>query len=529
MSRHLPLLFCKQMNIGQHEPVIEMNLGGDAIALAFPNPVHRVLEICGVSLATARDVFIEVEGLNTIEAFGALSGDADVTEMAKRMASRTANAGRVILGTMQIKRIQALVFWVKDHERRQMDIEPNAWNEEELRATLARKEADQNFEKLDIDIVDPGKCQTDFGWDAWQIAFTNKLSASMGAAKVPLAYVIRNDIAGDYEYEDDEEVRMYQMPLTGENFKRDNKLVYAMLKSACVKTDAWTWIQDHDKSANGRGAWMSLIGHYDGTGELNKRLERSKEEISRLHYKDEKSFPFNRYVTKLKENFFILSKDKDEELTGKQKVDIMMKGIKSTDASIIAAKTDVYKDYRSDFSAATNFLSGLISNTHSAAQLDYSNRTAGNSRKRYISAVDSRDQRGGRGRFRRGGRSGERGGRDNGRGRGRNSRSRVQINGIDVSDPTRNFTTDEWERLGAARSYVTQQRSIANGRNSGGRNAGRGNNTNTNNQRNTSAANTTTNNDTTTGTVASDTQSQSNTTISERGSQNGRSFGRGAY
>jgi hypothetical protein len=40
--------------------------------------------------------------------------------------------------------------------------------------------------------------------------------------------------------EDDEEVRMYQMPLTGENFKRDNKLVYAMLKSACVKTDAWT-------------------------------------------------------------------------------------------------------------------------------------------------------------------------------------------------------------------------------------------------------------------------------------------------
>ena len=99
------------MNVGQHEPVIEMNLGGDAFA--FPNPVHRVLEICGVSLATARDVFIEVEGLNTIEAFGALSGDADVTEMAKRMASRTANVGRVILGTMQIKRIQALVFWVK--------------------------------------------------------------------------------------------------------------------------------------------------------------------------------------------------------------------------------------------------------------------------------------------------------------------------------------------------------------------------------------------------------------------------------
>ena len=67
------------MNVGQHEPVIEMNLVGDAIAFALPNPVHRVLEICGVSSAAFRDVFIEVEGLNTIEAFGALSGDTDVT------------------------------------------------------------------------------------------------------------------------------------------------------------------------------------------------------------------------------------------------------------------------------------------------------------------------------------------------------------------------------------------------------------------------------------------------------------------
>jgi hypothetical protein len=88
---------------------------------------------------------------------------------------------------MQIKRIQALVFWVKDHERRQMDIEPNTWNEEELRATLARKEADQNFEKIDIDIVDPGKCQTDFGWDAWQIAFANKLQCFNGGSKGPIS------------------------------------------------------------------------------------------------------------------------------------------------------------------------------------------------------------------------------------------------------------------------------------------------------------------------------------------------------
>ena len=107
-----------------------------------------------------------------------------------------------------------------------------------------------------------------------------------------------------------------------------------------------------------------MVAHYDGSGELNKRMERAKEEIGRLHYKDEKSFPFERYVTKLKENFYILGKDKDEALTEKQQVDIMLKGIKSLDATIVAAKTNVFKDFRSDFAAATAFLSGLISNVH---------------------------------------------------------------------------------------------------------------------------------------------------------------------
>jgi hypothetical protein len=229
-----------------------------------------------------------------------------------------------------------------------------------------------------------------------------------------------------------------------------------------------------------------LVGHYDGAGELNKRLECAKEEISRLHYKDEKSFLFQQFVTKLKENFFILNKDNDEALTGKQQVDVMMKGIKLTDTSIVAAKTDVYKDYHTDFAVATNFLSGLISNIHSAAQLDYANH----GKKWYISAVDLHDQRGGHGRFRHGGRSGERGTGHGGNGRdsgGRGGSRCIQINGVDVTDPTRNFTSDKWERLGTARSYVTQQRTRTG---HGGRTGGRNGNGYSDEQRNASATHT---------------------------------------
>ena len=507
----------------------------DVAAVAAANPIHGVLQVCGVNAVASRNVFIETEGLDSMEAFALLSGDADVTEMAKRMSSRTVATGRVILGTMHIKRIQALVFWVKDHTKRGLPVIPEMWNAVEMAKAMDRKEADINFEKIDVDLIDPGKCQTDFGWDAWQIAFMNKLSATMGAAKVPLAYVVRQDADAGYVFEDDDEERMYQMPLTGENFKRDNKLVYNMLKAACVKTDAWTWIQDYDKSASGRRAWLALVNHYDGTGELNKRLERAKEEMSRLHYKDEKSYPFERYVTKLKENFFILAKDKDEALTGKQKVEKMMNGLRSTDTSIIAARTVIYHQYRDDFNGATTFLSGLIANIHSAAQFDYGNRYSG--KKRYVSALDSRDGRGGgRGRFRRGdGRSGDRGGRGgrgDGRGRGGRDTGRggqpVRLNGIDVTDPNRSFSPQEWDRLGNARSFVINQRNYVNNRPTG-RDGGRGGRYgNYGGQRDAQTRTTSATQSTTAETNANDDTTQVSA-LTERGSQNGRGFGRGAY
>ena len=164
---------------------------------------------------------------------------------------------------------------------------------------------------------------------------------------------------------------------------------------------------------------------------------------------------------------------------------------------------------------------------HAAAQLDYANRH-GNKR-RYVSAMGWNDHRGGRGRARQGGRSGQRGGRGDGRGRdgggrGRNNERRTYANNVDITDPHRNFTSDEWERLGTMRSYVLQLRD--GGR--GGRGRGDRNQTNNTNRTVGSAtATNNTNNDNATNNVPADQSVVSE--ITERGYQNGRSFGRGAY
>ena len=86
--------------------------------MAAINPdIQAVFAVCGIGQQdsiriTGNEGFVDIGDL------GVMEGDKDVLEMAKRMATRPANAGRVLLGTVQIKRLQALVWWIRDHQRR---------------------------------------------------------------------------------------------------------------------------------------------------------------------------------------------------------------------------------------------------------------------------------------------------------------------------------------------------------------------------------------------------------------------------
>ena len=118
-------------------PVVAAAAAVIAPANIAEDPIHAVLRTCGVALLAARMTFINVEGLDSISTFIQFNGDSDVTEMAKRMAARPSVAGRVILGTMQIKRLQALVYWVKDHDKRGLVAQSDLWDYE----AMERKEA----------------------------------------------------------------------------------------------------------------------------------------------------------------------------------------------------------------------------------------------------------------------------------------------------------------------------------------------------------------------------------------------------
>jgi hypothetical protein len=56
--------------------------------------------------------------------------------MVKCLGSRTEAAGRVYVGTIQVKKLQVLCYWVCGHQKYGQVINHNEWDENVVQATI---------------------------------------------------------------------------------------------------------------------------------------------------------------------------------------------------------------------------------------------------------------------------------------------------------------------------------------------------------------------------------------------------------
>lgn len=498
--------------------------------------VRTVLEQCGIADEQARNTLITNEGFNSIADIGVMKTDKDVDEMAKRSMSRTANDGRVNIGTVAIKRLQGLVFWINDRILRGLTVTAADFTPEEMANAMNNKVyRKERAEGTEPSVKDLGKFNPD-EFEVHDDAFVNLMARTFGVLGESLRYVVRDEEEPD-EFESEEQRRMYQLPLEGEAYEMDNATTYRKLKAFLIETPGYTWIEAFDTAEDGRGAYLAWTGHYNGQGELSKRTALAKTRLESLYYKSETYLSFELYSGRLKRIFQVLNKDPDERVSPRQQVEYLLKGIRTEDGELKGSKAVISNQYARDFDAACAFFSREVSRLHGPAQLEAA-RNKG--KKRGIYAFEA----GGRGRGRFGGRYGGRGfggGRGGrfGRGGGQNG-GRAMINGIDVSDPTRVFSNEEWAALqsNGGLAYVLQARDRINGRfrgrggrggrSQGGRGYG-GNYNGRGDNRNVSFAGS----DNTQSDAQQNEQQQQQRTGNggrgDRGGRNGRGFGRGAH
>jgi hypothetical protein len=192
--------------------------------------LNTVFMTCSINDARMRANIIAREGFTQLEDLGVLETDTDVTEMAKRMASRTQAEGRVSLGTVVIKCLQMLVWWVRDHQKRDLPLVAAEFNAAMMNQASEMKALRRELSNKAPSVSDLGKFDPD-DFDAHEDAFLNLLAQSYGVLREPLRYVVWSDIA-PADFTTNEERRMHQFPLTGNSFELNDQAVFCKLKSS---------------------------------------------------------------------------------------------------------------------------------------------------------------------------------------------------------------------------------------------------------------------------------------------------------
>ena len=103
-------------------------------------------------------------------------------------------------------------------------------------------------------------------WSEFKSGITETLSRAKGRNDIPLSYVIRNEVVGNFEksYESREDRLVSCITQKGPAYKYDNSDVFSILLQHTENTEGYSLIEAHEKDRNGRKAWLSLLSHFEG-------------------------------------------------------------------------------------------------------------------------------------------------------------------------------------------------------------------------------------------------------------------------
>jgi hypothetical protein len=482
----------------------------------FPGLEHQgiryVLHVCGLRDVPSQSRLIEFEGIENVQDLANYT-DAELDLMADRNSKRTPINTRVQMGLARTKALKAITHWVRKKLREGSDCNPLELNPAMIADLINEMNAAKGKKDADAKLYYPDSF-TSNDYRNWIKKVENYLDARTGKSGVPLSYVIRPEGVDPAAAPDEYTRTLWAASFNTQFYRDDNREVYHLFKDLLTKTDGATWFEKV-KDGDGRAAHLLLREHYVGEAHDMRRAASANAKLEALFWKNEASFPFEKFLTRMNEAFKELE-DAGQPLYPQQKVQHLLRGVKNDDVQVQTTLGIIRDRYLTDFDAACLTLSRTISTRFTNIEP--------NRNKRNIGAVSSTHGRhGGRGRGR---------GRHGGHGRNNNNianrqQMKVMMNGVDVTDISQNFTSEEWDKLKlvGGHTYVYQRREFLSGR--GGRSNNRGGQTQTTTgtqDRNVAAATTDIVEYNANSSISTSTNT-SQSSISDRGRRSGSQFG----
>ena len=240
--------------------------------------------------------------------------EKDVTELSESFARRTSQNDRINFGIRRTKRIKHMMHWVQDFYRVSSTPSTAGLNEDTFLAalTVAGERADvrkllreQSDEKAKV--ASPGPLVSENKWIEWEPKFVNYLSTLIGMNGVPLSYVVREndnpDQTGPHANFTEECIAC--APLSGVGYDSDRSAVHQALVSFTTGQPSENWIKATDRYKDGRRSMKKLRDHFSGEGNTTRRIAEADRIKETLHYKNERSLPFEAFLTKCEKMYNI--------------------------------------------------------------------------------------------------------------------------------------------------------------------------------------------------------------------------------
>jgi len=352
-------------------------------------------------------------------------GHKAVGKYCGRKQATPLNRGGCNYGDKTIKRLQGLVWQATELKRLNRNVLLDSNTTLEL-ADEWFEEAIAELHKVDhgMEIESPEQF-TYNGWKTWERSVYNYLSGKYNLRGIPLSYVIRRETAeavfDAIEYTvDPESCRVKAAPLKGASFRKDNQDVLKLLKSLCQGTESWKWMET---AKGGRAAMIALQEHYNGSAEGERRLNITRADLKELFFKRQDTFPFEKYVSRLKECYNTLEELEVPEYET-EKVRTLLDHIQCNHDEVKQCVVLARTNHPENFQAACDYLASEIARIFPDKHPTSNRFTSPNKKKRYQ--------------------------RDRGRNvsnTGTSNHGVKRKNGVDISDPARYYSEAEWKKL----------------------------------------------------------------------------------
>ena len=236
-------------------------------------------------------------------------------------------------------------------------------------------------------------------WPSTIDSIEEYLRGCLGVTKIPLAYVIRDnmDVAADADdptdnYESKQEELIARAPiLTGNAFTptylADRARVWELLSEITRNEDCWSYVRPAQRTRDGRMAFLGLRGHYLGTNNVDNMSTSAEHKLQNTAYHGEKRrWNFEKFVRIHVDQHQILNGLVQHGYSGideRSKVRLLLNGIKTRSLDIV--KTTIMADptLRSDFDRCVNLFKDFIKQTGLSGE--------DNAREANVSAIRSGD------------------------------------------------------------------------------------------------------------------------------------------